>query len=379
MIEVRNINNQGVRYVVNYGAHIFQSNNTMAILWSVLTNNMDGAYFLERYDDSIYSYVNEGQRSLWEYKLNLSKSEIELFEDHLYDLKGHEIRYSIFNNNCADGIKMLLAAISEKYQSNNNTFETPISYAQDLYQKNLIDDNISIRPSVSDKYAIENNYLGNPLETRKPSRISISTTHIDSDYQSIEYSPILRNLDDDVIGLAEPASTEYLKFNLRYNDRENRLFIHKITLAELNIIPSFQANGNTAKHFSISFNGNEFDSHTRLYPEFKGGLGIGYRIFQAQTYAQLNLSYHQLGHAIIAANPQIGLFIRNETIGTIHSYFERPITETNYFYHGYKNKFSFKYSKLLLDNFSISINFDNYKLPNSKQHNEISTGLVFTY
>lgn len=380
MIEVTNAFNQGVRYVINYGAEDPVNQNPFKVIQKIMENNMSGAYFLERYDDCIYNYTTRDDRSLWEYKLNLSGDEIALLEDHLFELKGHQIGYSIINNNCANGSEMFLNSASEKFNSNSSLFITPISYSQFLYDNQLITDDISIRPSNSDKYALDHGYLGMPLITRKPSRIDFSTNHGKYyDFGELSFSPLFKNINDDNLGTTDIANTEFFKVTLNYDYRRSKLFIKNIDLLNLALYSNILANNNLSKSINISFTGNNDDKHSRLYPELLGGLGYSIYLSDFRPYVIAKVGTHFINDTVLGIGGEAGFFIVNNHIGRIHASYEQIYAGHSY-WHGAQYETNLNWSKLIFDNFSLNLKYKAFKNKNSNEfENYGSLGFVYTF
>ena len=158
------------RHAVAFVADTSVSQN---LLIEFLKDSIIGRYVLNPYDDLIYNYVSEEQRSLWEYKLNLSEEEKKWLFLHLYELKEHSTKYSFFTHNCATGLNRVLAvASSNLLYPNDRLYITPVEYIQHIYHTGRVH-SIVVRPSYEDQFRLESKYPLDPLKTNKTSRIKI--------------------------------------------------------------------------------------------------------------------------------------------------------------------------------------------------------------
>jgi hypothetical protein len=96
-------------YAINYAAADTHSN--------VLTYAVDGIAggFRGRFDIQPYyklarAYSDLESRDLWEYRLNLSKSQLQRLLEHVWELRGIEFDYYFFRENCAWQLLTLLEA-----------------------------------------------------------------------------------------------------------------------------------------------------------------------------------------------------------------------------------------------------------------------------
>ncbi len=354
MIESTNVFGVSTRYAVNYGARSLMDAPFFETLYEVINNSMDGAYYLELYDDTVHKYISEEDRSLWEFQIRLSQDEKDLLEDHLFELKGHNIHYSIVSNNCANGAEQLLSAVSGDFFDNDpRFFSTPYLYAQHLSRVGRMTGAVSIRPGKSDIYAIGGEYIQNPLSIRKPSRLTyISMFGSENSYSELTFSPLFHDINSDGGGITEISGSEFLRFTGRYYNQKHSFVFNRFTLLDLEIHPNILAAGTFAKSINISFEGNEFDYHTRLYPSVTGGLGISARFGDFIPYADLIAGVHFIPGNQFLLGIRSGFFISSETAGKIHGRFLKNFADDQS-WKGSRYQFELSWSKKILDELSI--------------------------
>ena len=98
--------------------------NIPLLAYESMIKGMQGYFILSPYQKQIFSYVNEEERNVWEYKLNLTKEQQDLIYYHFWELKDIDITYFFTNFNCATIIDNMLAITSENYYQENPIFWT---------------------------------------------------------------------------------------------------------------------------------------------------------------------------------------------------------------------------------------------------------------
>lgn len=379
LIDVTTENGKHPQYIVSYAADTTQEISSYELIWNFLTRQISGKYFLRPYSGVLKEYVDAENRSLWKYRIKLTKEEKEYLTAHLYELKGHEVIYSIFDNNCSNGAEIFFASTSDKFLSDSFSFDTPISYAQYLYKHDLID-KIQIVPGALDQMSLDNNNVRNPLEHRKPSRFAISYLsgrHIDA--LEFSYSPIFKNLNDDNRGTFEISNNEVFKFTGRYDFRDNRLFIKKFDVLNFGLIANGILDAAATKRFELSFTGNEFDNHTRLYPQVLYGLGYSRKFANFYPYFSANVGVHFDRKSVFGIGGEIGFFVNDRKFGKFHLFYNQMLTNTGE-WNGLKYYFEAGWSKLLFDDFSLDLKYrGGFDKHNKRYSDYFSLGFVYTF
>ena len=134
-------------YAINYAATTNEDNGFI-YAWKGLTGGYKGKYSIVPYYKKINEYSNMENRDIWEYELNLSKSEIKNLLYHLFEVKHEWSEYYYFNHNCSYEILWLLqAARNDLFLVNSFNYKTlPIDTIKEIYNKNIITKH-TFRPS----------------------------------------------------------------------------------------------------------------------------------------------------------------------------------------------------------------------------------------
>ncbi|WP_457561096.1 Lnb N-terminal periplasmic domain-containing protein [Caminibacter sp.] len=126
-------------FAINYAA---QTNETNGLIYAFkgLTGGYIGKYAILPYYKKIAEYNDIKNRDIWEYKLNLTKPEIERLKLHLYEIKNTWSYYYYFNKNCSYEILWLLEAARPSleviYKFNLKTL--PVDTLKELKNENEI-------------------------------------------------------------------------------------------------------------------------------------------------------------------------------------------------------------------------------------------------
>lgn len=107
---------------------------------------MKGYFILNPYQTQINKYLYEENRSIWEYKLNLTDLQKKLIYYHFWELKDIDMTYYFTGFNCATIIDDILSLTKKDYM-NNSLWVTPKDVIKNANKNNLIE-NTNMIPSV---------------------------------------------------------------------------------------------------------------------------------------------------------------------------------------------------------------------------------------
>ena len=101
-IDTKRKGTQLLAHGINYGANVEESK-TNPVIFAVLglAGGYYGAFTVKPYYDVINTYNNIENRDIWEYNLDFSKEEIDLFIAHMWELGHNMARYYFFSKNCS--------------------------------------------------------------------------------------------------------------------------------------------------------------------------------------------------------------------------------------------------------------------------------------
>lgn len=122
--------------------------NIPLLAYESIIKGMPGYFILRPYEKQISSYINNEERNIWEYRLNLSKEQLTLIYYHLWELKDINLTYFFTGFNCATIIEDILSISSESfYDDKINLFITPKNLVNKANKHRLLN-NSKLIPSL---------------------------------------------------------------------------------------------------------------------------------------------------------------------------------------------------------------------------------------
>lgn len=151
-----------VEHSLGYFAKFYDVFPVKPIVFSLFPG-IEGIYAVEPYRKRLESYTDKERRGVWEYKLQLSKKQIERLLLHVWELKNIDVRYRFVGHNCGSALIYLLAVadqnIVDKYQF--RAIDAPIDIVKKLNKIGIIT-NVEMAPSDIHKLKmIEGNFTAN--------------------------------------------------------------------------------------------------------------------------------------------------------------------------------------------------------------------------
>ncbi len=349
--------------------------NSLNFYIDVMTVGLDGAYILSPYQIKAGEYLFEEKRSLWEFELKLSAEEKERLKQHLWELKGKNIRYKFITHNCNTALMSILKVADEDFiMKTKKPFTTPVEYIQDLQQRDKISD-ITIEPSVSQKNAIEKfglNYIGN---APKPTRFSIQQDILNN-ITDINFSPVYQDIRDISDAYFPDLESKILDMSFNYNNHKKRFVIDKIDLLKMMSVIDYATSDSYSKYFRLGWENDLFSEHTELKPVVEFGLGIGKRISSMTFYILPKIGYHYDDFSNYYIVPQLGAISRiSPNIKMINSYEKYFNSENNN--KGYNAKYNFYLGYKTFENSEVYIDYSYYS--DAKHSENISLGVTFHF
>jgi len=139
---------QMLAHGVNFGAN---SGTEYGFVFALkgLFGGYEGVYSISPYWEIINTYNNIENRDIWEYSLNLTDEEKEIFVDHLFEMKNAEIRYYFLSKNCSYMILELLEAVRPGLELTRNfSFEAiPLDTLKEVKSVPGLINKITYRPA----------------------------------------------------------------------------------------------------------------------------------------------------------------------------------------------------------------------------------------
>lgn len=139
-----------INTALSYAADIPEDTGAWGYASKGLFGGFSGIFTTNRYYEKVHEYNNIERRDIWEYEINLSKKEVDLFIKHIWELKNQaSIDYFFFDENCSYLILSIIEAVKGEVDllSSFSTYVIPHETIKRLKEKNLIRKEI-YRPSI---------------------------------------------------------------------------------------------------------------------------------------------------------------------------------------------------------------------------------------
>jgi len=139
-------------YALNFGAVVEKGDNSMLYAYKGLVGGYSGYFAMMPYYQKIKEYSRMENRSLWEYPLNLSPTEVDTLLAHVWELRDVAFTYFFFDENCSYRLLELIEVakpgveLTESFRAH----AIPIDTVRKLDAKGLLSDSV-YRASASDK------------------------------------------------------------------------------------------------------------------------------------------------------------------------------------------------------------------------------------
>ena len=181
-----------ISYAVNYSAANTDSNG-LQYAWKGLTGRYKGYYSLMPYYDKVREYNDLEHRDMWEYKLNLTESEVRRMLDHIWELQNISSSYYFLDENCSYNLMFLIEVARPELHLTDQAgiFVLPSDTVR-IVRDNGITDNVVYRASQGTK-------------------IRTILTLLDSDEQKIAYDISFQRSDPAQIELLPVTTIEKIK------------------------------------------------------------------------------------------------------------------------------------------------------------------------
>lgn len=144
---------------INYGAFVDEQN-TNPIFFAILglTGGYYGGFTVKPYYDIINLYNNIENRDIWEFSLDLTSDELDMFVAHLWELGHSQTAYYFFTKNCSYMLMELLDAVRPSLElAKDFPLQTiPFDTVRAVDSREGLIKNINFRPSRQAK--IRNQY-----------------------------------------------------------------------------------------------------------------------------------------------------------------------------------------------------------------------------
>lgn len=139
-------------YGIDYSAQVTTNNPLLYGIYGI-TGGFYGQFKMMPYYYKIREYNDSESRDLWDYEINFTKKDKDLFMAHLFEMQKARFDYFYFTENCSYHVLSLLDAIRPDWElmSELDSFLPPVQTIYALFQKDNIVKKIKYRPSIFKK------------------------------------------------------------------------------------------------------------------------------------------------------------------------------------------------------------------------------------
>jgi hypothetical protein len=138
-------------YAVNYAATIDRRDGGIAYAFKGILGYYPGYYSILPYYVKVREYAAMDQRDLWEYRTNLTETEVRRMTLHILEMEGIYADYYFLDENCSYDLLFLLEAARPSVtltDRHKGFFAAPIDTLRSVLAEGLID-NVVFRPSTA--------------------------------------------------------------------------------------------------------------------------------------------------------------------------------------------------------------------------------------
>ena len=120
--------------------------NVPKIIFDSMVIGKQGFFALSPYQDKLSFYLQEEQRNVWEYELDLDSDQKELIQAHIWELKQAKLDYFFQDYNCATLLKFLISVAEPSLLDSKDAWTTPVDLVKTVDRANIVK-NVSVIPS----------------------------------------------------------------------------------------------------------------------------------------------------------------------------------------------------------------------------------------
>lgn len=257
----------------NFAADIPEKVGGFEYAYKGLTGGFAGTFTIMPYYHRLHVYTNMENRSLWEYKLNLSVEERDQFVNYLWELTNlAAVDYHFLDENCASVLLWLLKAIRPgiDIRTSNIFYVAPAEIIQIIQRENLVA-GIEFHPSQMERLhsklysmrSAERKRFLKIIKGRAPAATETSALVLDA---TIDHLAVERHQNDGVL----PVSLQ---------DLNRSTLIARSKLAQLgetpfsaSMIPRSPDQAHAPMRFSLgtTYSGDEFAALIKFRPAIHG-------------------------------------------------------------------------------------------------------------
>ena len=348
---------------------------TLKFYIDVITTGIDGAYILSPYSEKEMDYLYGEKRSLWEFNLNMTPIEKEKLKQHLWELKGSNISYSIISHNCNTAVISILKVANPDFNTSSiKPFITPVEYIQELYQKQKIT-SIDIDPTNYNREKIKQYGIKNLLDANKNTRVEISHHNTKKDYTQVKLSPVYQDIKDINHGYFDEMESKIGEITLDYS-KDNKLFVQSINILKMRSILDYSIEQDYSKHFKLSLENDLEQYNTALKPTLEFGLGYSTYNQNIAFYFIPRLGWRYNHYSNFYITPEVGIIANISDETKIMASYEHYLN-TRGNNRGYNGKYNLYIGRELIRNIDLYTDYSYYI--NSNYKHDFTIGLSYMF
>lgn len=209
-------------YGVNYAANTGSDSGALLALKG-LFGHYPGVFSMLPFHQKMIEYTNLEGRDLWEYRLRLDDTQINLILNHLLELDGIQSPYYFISDNCSQAILDLLSTAYPQLQLSQNfkvaTF--PLDSAKLLFKNNLLIDE-KYRTSLQSEWIVSYKQLSSAPKDILKNILQSKDFDLPLDYQNFSTTEKAQILE---------ASLKYLSIQEYTNKKDYSEIKYKFSIA----------------------------------------------------------------------------------------------------------------------------------------------------
>ena len=275
-IDTKREGTQLLAHGINYGARVDErKTNPVIFAFLGLTGGYYGTFTVKPYYDVINTYNNIENRDIWEYNLDFTPEELDIFIAHIWELGHNMARYYFFSKNCSYILLEIIDAIRPELKLSDELphHAIPLDTLKAVVHKEGLVKSVHYRPSRQAKIRHKYNQM-NPQQKKHYLQLIK-----DANYSLDELTP------QESVGVLETAY-QYLQYQLVRKD------VDLATFRKRSLILLKRRNNYTEKNQlkELEDGNNPANSHESKRLSFAWGLRNN-KSFEALTY---HPAYHTL-------------------------------------------------------------------------------------
>lgn len=141
------------QFTFNFAANIPEKTGAIDYIFKGLTGGFEGVFSTLPFYHRLHVYTNMENRSLWEYQLNLTSEENDLFLDYLWEMINlGKLEYRFLNENCASVLLWFLKAVRPQIEisTSNPLIISPPDIVGVLKREGLVE-KVKFHPSQTER------------------------------------------------------------------------------------------------------------------------------------------------------------------------------------------------------------------------------------